>query len=200
MPLSPEGEGTLLTSSLLSEAFAQGHRPGCRILQIDETCQMDTYFLVPAPAWDADLRRNKGVSIDDAPLPSPFFTSSLLSEAFAQGHRPGRRILQIDETRLVPTLLRGNAYITLTVSCSHAGAWEQAEANLSRRRNKGVRGARGGLTLRCPSPLKRGRHQRFAQGHRLILQIDEARFVVPTRGRGSRADATLLSRGKHTLR
>ena len=33
-------------------------------------------------------------------------------------------------TFLVPTLLRGNAYITLTVSCSHAGAWEQGEANL----------------------------------------------------------------------
>ena len=32
---------------------------------------------------------------------------------------------------LVPTLLRGNAYITLTVSCSHAGAWEQGEVNLS---------------------------------------------------------------------
>ena len=32
---------------------------------------------------------------------------------------------------LVPTLLRGNAYITLTVSCSHAGAWEQGETNLS---------------------------------------------------------------------
>ena len=32
---------------------------------------------------------------------------------------------------LVPTLLRGNAYITLTISRSHAGAWEQGEANLS---------------------------------------------------------------------
>ena len=32
---------------------------------------------------------------------------------------------------LVPTLLRGNAYITLTISRSHAGTWEQGEANLS---------------------------------------------------------------------
>ena len=37
----------------------------------------------------------------------------------------------LQEFFLVPTLLRGNAYITLTVSCSHAGAWEQGEANLS---------------------------------------------------------------------
>ena len=38
---------------------------------------------------------------------------------------------RLDWTVLVPTLLRGNAYITLLVSRSHAGAWEQGEANLS---------------------------------------------------------------------
>ena len=37
----------------------------------------------------------------------------------------------LQEFFLVPTLLRGNAYITLTVSCSHTEAWEQGETNLS---------------------------------------------------------------------
>ena len=60
-------------------------------------------------------------------------------------HTPPRRCLRL-RLFLVPTLLRGNAYITLTVSCSHAGAWEQ-EVYLRARR--GITGWRHTPPRRC---------------------------------------------------